>query len=771
MHMLRLWLHPTRHTRAAWALCACAVLTMAPVVGWGQSAPSAGTGSKAVIAEFSSRVQAERRAASLRRQGRQAQVVKVVKPVSLLSVQLGYYKSLVAAQSAQASLRRSGIDTASVQRTTAGYAVVVGRYLSGSEAAREARRLRDLGHRNVRTERFVQMHDSYQVVELALPESAGAGPAKGTAANAGQKVTYQFTSARQADAKAAQLEREGYKVTRRSRAEALHLKNLQLRVFQQWSDARRIATRLERHGIPAQVINDPVERGYAVSAGAFSSEKNLRRRYEAIRKLGFRSVSVVPVQVSVTRYTVEGTAPAGSAVAKAPAAPAAAAGGEPQVMVFGGTPESFPSHEAGTAAETGQQKFRIGIDELRVEAGALTRSSQPVDSSNYLFGSFSARWRPSDHWEYRLAGRVDGYAQTGTPDYSKAKLDYGDSYVRYRGENVRVTAGAQTVIWGRVDEIPPEDRLSVQDVTRLLLDPLQERRRSVPALRLERFHGPYKIDALWVPDFRPAELPDLRSIWSPVDKTNGRLLGIESSPVLAAMVKDGSFGDDKHGQGGYGLRLSHTGKNFDYAVTLQRARRSLPYYELNEAARATLLSTGNPALALAAANGDTFVGRHPMSWVFGGDIGFQAKGATWRFEAAYLTDMPATTTDLRMITLKGIDWVGGVEFYPGDANARVNLQLAGHHLLNAPAVLDRTNVYSFNGSVENVFSYDRWRAKLRFSVGLNRHDVYLNPELAYIGWEPNEFYVGMHYFDGADNTLGGFEKNHSLIVLGWRAHY
>jgi hypothetical protein len=770
VHILRLWLDPARHARVARVLCVWAALTVPPLAAWTQPVPPSGADNKAVIAEFSSRAQAEQRAASLRRQGKPAQVVKVVKPVSLLSVQLGYYKSLVAAESARTSLRRSGIDTASVQRTTAGYAVVVGQYLSGSAAAREARRLRTLGHRNVRTERFVQMHESYQVVELALPESAGsaagAGPAQG-AANASRKVSYRFTSARQADTKAAQLEREGYKVTRRSRTETLHLKNLQLRVFQQWSDARRIAARLESHGIPARVINDPVERGYAVSAGAFSSEKNLRRRYEAIRKLGFRSVSVVPVQVSVARYTVEGTAPAGSAVAKAPAA----AGGEPQVMVFGGTPESFPSYEAGTAAETGQQKFRIGIDELRVEAGALTRSSQPVDSSNYLFGSFSARWRPSDHWEYRLAGRVDGYVQTGTPDYSKAKLDYGDSYVRYRGENVRVTAGTQTVIWGRVDEIPPEDRLSVQDATRFTLDPLQQRRRATPMLRFERFHGPYKLDAIWVPDFRPAQLPDMRSIWSPVDKTDGRLLGVESSPALAALVENGGFADDKHGQGGFGLRLSHTGEDFDYGLTVQHARRSMPYYQLNEAARSTLLATGNPAAALAAATGPTFVGRHPMSWVFGGDVGFQAHGATWRFEAAYLSDMPSTTRDLRMITLKGVDWVGGVEFYPGDANARVNLQLAGHHLINAPAVLDQTDTYLLNGSVENVFSYNRWRAKLRFSVGLNKHDVYLNPELAYVGWEPNEFYVGMHYFDGADGTLGGFQKDHSLIVLGWRAHY
>ncbi len=70
-----------------------------------------------------------------------------------------------------------------------------------------------------------------------------------------------------------------------------------------------------------------------------------------------------------------------------------------------------------------------------------------------------------------------------------------------------------------------------------------------------------------------------------------------------------------------------------------------------------------------------------------------------------------------------------------------------------------------------MFANNRWRAKLRFAVGLDEHDVYLNPQIAYVGREPHEFYVGYHHFEGADETLNGFYEDNDLITLGWRASF
>lgn len=761
-------------TCMAWALLAVSAVPMAHAR---ESASSSAV-------DYDTRVAAEARARELRGPKQRVEVVKGSRQVSVHRLELGYYGEFELARIVQHALQTQGITPAVIRRTTSGYAVSVGEFDRKRALKQQSDRLHALGYRNLHTITTVESRDVYHVVVTALPGHAqrGGEASRPSAQDAQKSKRFVYVSRAQAERKAAQLQQQGYATTTHKESSVLHVKTLMLRVYPQWSDAKRTAARLQKNGIPTRVVNDPIERGYAVNAGAFRDQRNLRARYQKIRKIGYKSISIIPIEVTVTRYVINATAlptqqaatpPAAVAEAPAPATTSMESGDESQVMVFGGTAEALPSYQSALDSSSSDQAmgFRAKVDQLWVEAGQLTDRSQGVDGSYYVNGAASARWRPSQHWEYRVAARVDGYLQTGTPNYSDGKLDYGDTYVRYRGTNVRLTAGAQTVIWGRVDGIPPTDRLSVQDISRFSLDDLQDRRRAVPALRLESFRQGYKFDALWVPDFRPAELANRDSIWYPVDRQRGQFVGLPYSSLVAPMIKGGTVGEDDGGQGGYGVRMSRTGSGLDYALTVQRARQSLPYYEMNDAARRTLLATGSATAALAAANGDTFVARHPWTTVVGGDLGFEAAGATWRMELAYLSAAPATTTDLRLISVKGVDWVAGVEFYPGDANARVNLQLAGHHLLNTPNIIDRKNIYSFNGSLENVFAYNRWRAKLRFSIGLDKRDVYLNPELAYLGWEPHEVYLGMHYFDGADGTIGGFHKDHSMIVVGWRAHF
>jgi len=456
--------------------------------------------------------------------------------------------------------------------------------------------------------------------------------------------------------------------------------------------------------------------------------------------------------------------------------PALEAGEGAQVLVFQEEPQAAPPPGGELLILEGEPQPEVAAGvivrkDLRLEAGGLLKSGQSVDSSNFLHVGLSARWRVSPQWEFGLGARADGYHQTGAPNFDQYRADYGEIFARYRGDDFRLTVGSQSILWGRIDEVPPTDRLSVQDLSRFILDELPKRRRAVPALRLEGFRGDYKVDVVWVPEFRAAELPNSDSIWALVDRSNGRLLGVPDNAVLSQFLRLGSYSDDEEGSGGAGIRLSHSGGALDYALTIQRFKHSVPYYELNPLVRATYLSTSNVATALASTTASTFVARHPRSWLLGGDVGFTTDGAVWRFEAAYLSDVPATTADFRLVTLEGLDWMAGVEFYPGDGDTRVNLQLGGRHLLDAPVLLDRDDIYTLNGSVEGVLKHNRWRAKLRFSLGLDKKDIYLNPELAYIEWEPHEFYLAVHYFDGADGTLGGFHEDHSLVSLGWRAKY
>ncbi|MDX9740810.1 MAG: SPOR domain-containing protein [Gammaproteobacteria bacterium] len=577
------------------------------------------------------------------------------------------------------------------------------------------------------------------------------------ATEAGDPFSMPYASRQAAEQAAAELRAAGIAVRiEEARDDGAALFSVQLRGFERWADAQRVARSLRQQGIESFVFPPPDGRGYAVGAGAFSTMENAERMALRLLSLGHHEVYTLRLGSGAVAWRLIEEQSGGDK----PAADAS---------------RSFTPSAASASLSRAfaRSSFSGGLERMHAESGWMTERDD-VDGSAYLRADAYAGWRSAGSWEARIAARLYAWHQHGETEFTHGEIDYGDSWLRYRGEDWRVTAGAQTVIWGRADELPPTDRLSVQDVTRFALDDLSERRRSAPLLRLERFIGDSKFDLLWMPRFRAAELPHDDDIWHPVDRRRGALLGIRPDPLLAALLQGGGFDEDDDGDGGIGLRWSRSGAGMDYAFSVQRARHSLPYYELDAAVRDTLLLNPlDPAAAIAAGDASrTFVARHPHSTVIGADLGFVTGGVTWRLEAAWLSDVPVTTGDLRMDTVSAVDWTAGLEFFPGDAETRVTLQLTGRELFDLPdPILDRERIVALGGELETILSGYRWRGRMRFSLGLDRRDVYLNPELAFIAFEPHEFYLAGHWLDGADMTAGGHFQDNDLIALGWRARY
>jgi len=400
-----------------------------------------------------------------------------------------------------------------------------------------------------------------------------------------------------------------------------------------------------------------------------------------------------------------------------------------------------------------QSSVSLDLDELWAEFGYLPDSNAYASSQSYLHGQVTARWRPSSRWELQASARLDAFSQSGGADWDHLSLDYGETFVQYRADSYRITGGMQKILWGRIDEFPPTDRVSTQDLSRYILDDLSDRRRASAALRFEHFSGSSKLDLVFLPHFREAELPGVDSVWFPVNQRSGEILGLPSTPASRALVRSSPVETRaSDSDGGFGVRYSNSGSGMDYAVTLQRARQSLPYFNYNSA-RGVLEA------------------HYPRSWVVGGDFGIEAAGAIWRLEGAWLSDTPVTRISGAYDTVRSVNWGAGVEFFPGDGDARVNLQLTGVNHIDAPAVIDRREIYLLSGSFETPFAENRWRFKGRFYKGLDRHDLYLNPEIAYTGIDSQEIYLDAHYFEGAPGTPGGFHQDNATVTLGWRAQF
>ena len=426
----------------------------------------------------------------------------------------------------------------------------------------------------------------------------------------------------------------------------------------------------------------------------------------------------------------------------------------PDAPVIVGGDDALPAADDSRAAGSGAGGPALRLDRARIEYAPLIDGGHDVDAIGLAQAELSLGWNPGERWEARIAARVDGFLQSGTPSADRVDLDYGETWLRYRGEGLSLTLGAQKVIWGRIDEIPPNDRLSTQDFTRFILDALPERRRARPMLRIEHFSELGKLDVMLMPTFRGAELPEKDSIWYPIDRRRGEIIGIPADPLLRQVVRAAAIDDDAPSDDdGIGLRFSRSQGALDMAVTVQHGRQSAPYYEY-QPLRNTLRA------------------RYPHASSLGADLGIEAAGVLWRFEAAWVSDVPVTRRlGYRYDTVEAISWAAGVEFYPGDGDARINLQLAAMQLRDAGDVLDRDRIYNFNGSMEVPFAENRWRASMRFFSGLDKHDVYLNPRITFVGWEPHSLYAELHWFDGSNGTLGGFHQDHALIALGWRAEF
>lgn len=415
--------------------------------------------------------------------------------------------------------------------------------------------------------------------------------------------------------------------------------------------------------------------------------------------------------------------------------------------------EAASSTEAPASARQASAKgsarpgFKAGADNVLAEAAALP-DTPAADGQLALRATPYVLWQPSRAWELRGGARLEGTHQFGGTDgFTRWRAELGDTYVRYRSGDTRLTLGAQTIVWGRVDEVPVIDRVSRADVTRFLLDDLDARRLAQPALRWEQSLGDYKLDAVALPAFSGAALPDLRSVWSPINQRSGEVLGLPPSAGLSAFVRSADVREDDGGNGGGALRLTQAGGGLDWGVTLARTRQSLPYYQADPAAM-------------------TLTAVHPYVRFAGLDAEMVTGGLTWRTELGWSDGVPFTSPAGQLLPREVLEWVGAVEFFPGGEDTRVNLQLAARSVQGSQPILELKDYVALNGEAETRFDQGRWKAGMRFNVGLNVRDVYLAPKVSYLGWEPLEIYLVARWFAGEERTLGGFHQNHSNLALG-----
>jgi len=457
----------------------------------------------------------------------------------------------------------------------------------------------------------------------------------------------------------------------------------------------------------------------------------------------------------------EAAPPADAPPADAPEAPVADSGTVASgTLVFGSASASAPAPVPVTK-EGPRRATRLFIDRALIETGFPEDGRGQRGANTHTQFVAGLEYAPGGAWSGRLSARVDGQYQAGDlADLEWLRADYDESWLRFEHSGWRLTAGAQRILWGRVDEFSPTDRLSTRDFTRLIFDDLSLRRRANPALRAEWSGNLGNLDLVLLPSFREAELPADASVWFPFDASSGAVAGLPLGDLPRQLLRGAAVNNDFDGSEGFGLRFNRAGARLDYALTVQRVNNPEPYFTL-----------GRPPTATQPAVLDVV---YPRTWVAGGDLALAWGAVTLRGELAWLSD--SLLTDARTLlpgTSEELNWVIGAEMFPGDGDLRVTAQLSGRHLLDADGALDFTDVTTFLGDIETPLRLGAlpFNARLRYSIRIDESATYLNPELAYTGFEPSVVYLGAHLFNGTYGTLEGFYAERDQIVLGWRARF
>lgn len=529
------------------------------------------------------------------------------------------------------------------------------------------------------------------------------------------------------------------------RQEVVPLTQLRMGPFSQILQAQKVQQKLAQQGVDTQIFGNRQLGELWISLGIFKNPDYLKRTKNKVESLGYE-VFTQPFETQQIRYLVKWQ------------------WGDRVVEQDQTNQKIEPNSDIPTPPGVPFAPIEIK-NEVYTELGRSTAEHETYP--NYLRIRSELNWPLAQNWKIRLGARADAYLLSAVNETKEHKILLDEAFLRYSNSFARLTLGSQTVIWGQADEFSPLDLLSRQDVRRGWIDELAERRLATPAVRVEWFIGTAKLDFLYMPKALSPLTAERDQFWTLISPMRGELLGFSDDPILSTLVNRGSLSIEKEELESGGIRLTHSFRAMDWGISYLETQNPVPYYVISPTVVQNLnLSNNDVDLALAASNGPTFFEVHPKIRATGLEFSWDMGLSLLRIELVKLQDVPVTGLDLAILESEQLNWIVDMEFYPGDRDARINIQFTGNRKTAEAPFLDDNESYTLNGQVEYAFAHDRIRFQLRSRVGLSEEEYYLSPKLIFRNFEPLELTVAYHAFDGEAQTVGGFFDSRDYIALG-----
>jgi hypothetical protein len=140
-----------------------------------------------------------------------------------------------------------------------------------------------------------------------------------------------------------------------------------------------------------------------------------------------------------------------------------------------------------------------------VRASEFSKDASFSDETGYTVGSVWVTAKPKEFWGIKTYFDARVQAQDLTRN-SKASWDLREGYAQKTLGNLDVRVGRQIIVWGRADKVNPTDSWSTREYT-LLAPSDDDQRLGVTSMQATWNAGPYRLIALWQPEWRYPSLP------------------------------------------------------------------------------------------------------------------------------------------------------------------------------------------------------------------------------------------------------------------------
>ncbi|MCB0384991.1 MAG: hypothetical protein KDD43_06330 [Bdellovibrionales bacterium] len=444
----------------------------------------------------------------------------------------------------------------------------------------------------------------------------------------------------------------------------------------------------------------------------------------------------------------------------------------PQVLVFD-TVAEMPTEDPSDQEPESIDEERGGIDAtviLRREGLASEKGLGRPPGQGSLWIDVERNFKLNPKYEFRLGVHYDLDALEGTKD-DYQYTDLAGSLLQYKDKNSTFTVGVEKIQWGRLEENSSLLRLGRLDWRRGPAQSYEFLKRGDPLLRYQRFMGKWSLDVVTIPRARLPLVAKENQLWSIVDRFNGRALGLSKEPILSQLIQLGSISEEHPHKPATGILLERVGENLDLGLYVVRAPRIVPFVIPNKEVLARIALGQTPAAAIASVAGPTFVESSPQSTMVAMDGSAELLGGVWMFELSQDPSYPVLNNSLEVIERRRLGWRLGLELSDLPWLGQLALRLSGDKLDVDEPITELKEFYDLGVRWWRRYAADKWELSVRSLFALGRHNTYINPQIQYLGWEPQVISLEYHYFSGAERELGGFYHKKDVVSVALRASF